>query len=83
MWDHVPPPSGASVGSRADFWGPGPRIPTIVVSPYARRGEIDSTEYDTTSILKLIAERFDLKPLQSARFGAVRSIAGAFDFSRR
>jgi len=63
-WDHVPPPSGAGWGDR---FGPGTRIPTIVVSPFARRGFVDHTAYDTTSILKLITERFALEPLPGVR----------------
>jgi acid phosphatase len=80
FWDHVAPPSGAKAGSRADFFGPGSRVPTIVVSPFARKGKPDSTEYETTSILKLIGERHRLNPMPSARFGAVESLAKAFDF---
>jgi acid phosphatase len=63
-WDHVPPPSGPGWGDR---WGPGTRIPTLIVSPYAKRGNIDSTSYDTTSILKFITERFRLEPLSGVR----------------
>ena len=68
FFDHVAPPAGAAAGDRADFFGPGTRVPAILVSPYAKRGTIDSTELETTSILKLIAERFQLDPLPSARF---------------
>src|SRR5262249_23024187 len=35
FWDHVPPPSGPGWGDR---WGPGTRIPTLIVSPFAKRG---------------------------------------------
>ena len=60
FWDHVPPPPG-------DAWGPGTRIPTIIVSPFAKRGYVDHTPYDTTSILRLITERFGLQPLPGVR----------------
>ena len=63
-WDHVPPPSGGGWGDR---WGPGTRIPTLVVSPHAKRGFVDHTSYDTTSILKLITRRFGLEPLPGVR----------------
>jgi acid phosphatase len=56
IWDHVAPPKG-------DRWGPGTRIPAIIVSPFAKRGFVDHTQYDTTSILRLISRRFDLPPL--------------------
>jgi phospholipase C len=83
FFDHVAPPAGPAAGPRADFFGPGTRVPAILLSPYAKRGTIDSTEFETTSILKLIAERFQLDPLPSTRFHAVKSLAGAFDFTVR
>ena len=63
FWDHVPPPAG-------DRWGPGTRIPAIIVSPFARRGYIDKTPYDTTSIIKFISRRFALEPLPGVRANA-------------
>lgn len=56
FWDHVPPPV-------VDRWGPGVRVPTLVISPFAKKGYVDHTVYDTTSILKLIETRFELEPL--------------------
>jgi acid phosphatase len=56
FWDHVPPP-------KADRWGPGNRIPAILVSPFARRGYVDHTQYDTTSILRFITLRWRLPEL--------------------
>ena len=55
-WDHVPPPKG-------DRWGPGTRIPAIVVSPHARHGEVDHSIYDTGSIARFITRRFGLEKL--------------------
>ena len=55
-WDHVAPPQG-------DLLGPGARIPALVISPFARRGAVDHTPYDTASILRLITRRFDLEVL--------------------
>jgi len=56
FFDHVMPPRG-------DRFGPGERVPALIISPFAKRGYVDHTTYDTTSILKLIETRFDLKPL--------------------
>jgi acid phosphatase len=56
FWDHVAPPKG-------DRWGPGTRIPAIIVSPFAKRGVVDHTQYDTTSILRFLTRRFDLPVL--------------------
>ena len=62
-----------------DRWGPGLRVPTILISPFARKGFVDHTQYDTTSILKLIELRYDLKPL-SSRDAAVGGLLDAFTF---
>jgi phospholipase C len=78
FWDHVPPPAGPGWGDR---WGPGTRIPAIVVSPYAKRGYVDKTPYDTTSILKFITRRFGLEPLPGVRPNA-GDLTNAFDLSR-
>jgi len=59
-WDHVPPPKG-------DRWGPGTRIPTIIISPYSKTNYVDHTYYDTTSILKLITQRFSLESIPGVR----------------
>jgi len=56
FWDHVAPPKG-------DRWGPGTRIPALIISPFAKRGFVDHTLYDTTSILSLITHRFALPVL--------------------
>ena len=56
FWDHVAPPRG-------DRWGPGSRIPTLIVSPYARKGAVDHALYDTTSILRFITKRYALPAL--------------------
>jgi acid phosphatase len=63
FWDHVAPPKG-------DRWGPGTRIPAIIISPLAKKGFVDSTSYDTTSILKFITRKFNLEPLPGVRAGA-------------
>ena len=59
-WDHVAPPQG-------DLLGPGARIPALVISPFAKRGTVDHTQYDTESILRLITRRFDLETLPGIR----------------
>ena len=60
FWDHAAPPPG-------DRWGPGSRVPTIIVSPFAKKGYVDHTVYDTTSIIKFITLRFGLEPLPGVR----------------
>jgi phospholipase C len=58
-WDHVSAPDNNGI------WGDGTRVPTIVISPYAKQGYVDHTEHDTLSILKTIEERFGLPALNN------------------
>ncbi len=70
FWDHVAPP-------QIDRWGAGTRIPAIIISPFAKKNYVDHTLYDTTSILKLIENRFELQPL-SQRDAKANGLEGAF-----
>ena len=72
-YDHVAPP-------QVDENGFGMRVPGLLISPYARRGYIDSTLLDFTSVLKFIEENWDLKPI-AARDTEAKSFMSAFDFS--
>ena len=56
-WDHVAPPKG-------DRWGPGSRIPAIIVSPFAKKSTVDHSFYDTTSILRFITRLHGLPLLE-------------------
>jgi acid phosphatase len=56
FYDHAAVPAG-------DRWGPGTRIPAIIVSPFAKKGFVDKTQYDTGSILRFITHRWSLAPL--------------------
>jgi len=47
------------------FFGDGPRVPLIVVSPYARRGYVDHTYNDHVSILKFIEDNWGIPPLSA------------------
>lgn len=71
-WDHVAPPKG-------DRWGPGSRIPAIIVSPFAKKKHVDHNFFDTTSILRFLTRRFDLPLLEglqvrNAAFAAQRAL---------
>lgn len=63
-WDHVPPPAGPGF---SDTFGPGTRVPALLIGPSVKKGYIDSSVYDTTSILKFVTERFKLAPLSGVR----------------
>lgn len=73
-YDHVPPP-------KVDEYGYGYRVPTFMVSPYAKEGFIDSTELDFTSIMKFIEENWGLEPV-AERDANANSFMDAFDFEQ-
>jgi len=75
FWDHVAPP-------KVDRWGPGKRVPALIISPYAKRGLVDKTMYDTTSILRFIEWRWGLPPL-GERDAKANNLLAAFDFTQK
>ena len=74
FWDHVAPPV-------IDKWGPGSRVPGVIISPFARKGFIDHTQYETVSILAFIETRWKLQPL-GTRDAKAANLTAAFDFSQ-
>lgn len=73
-FDHVPPP-------KIDRWGPGGRVPLIVISPYVKPGFVDHTVYDTTALLKFIETRWNLQPL-GTRDANSQDLSDFFDFNQ-
>jgi phospholipase C len=73
FWDHVAPPV---IDTK---WGPGTRVPAIIISPYAKQGYVDHTQYETVSILSFIEERWGLAPL-STRDKNATPLTNAFSF---
>jgi acid phosphatase len=73
-WDHVSPPGPY------DRWGPGSRVPAIIISPWAKTGFVDHTRYETDSILAFIERRWSLTPL-STRDANANPFTNAFTFS--
>jgi phospholipase C len=58
FFDHIAPP-------QLDAYGPGIRIPMLIVSPYAKAGYVDTTVSDHSSVLKFIESTFGLPTLAS------------------
>jgi acid phosphatase len=69
QWDHVSPP-------KVDAWGPGTRIPALVISRSLKHDGVDHTTYDTTSILATIERSYGLAPL-SSRDASVNDLSHA------
>jgi phospholipase C len=72
FYDHVPPP-------HYDIMGLGPRVPLIVISPWAKEGYVDSTTYEFSSVLKFIETIHDL-PCMTRRDCIANDMLDAFDF---
>ncbi|WP_295386695.1 alkaline phosphatase family protein [uncultured Thiodictyon sp.] len=78
QWDHVPPPGQGDTPGPHDQWGPGTRIPALIVAPFLAADQVvDRTPHDTTSILATIEHRFGLAPL-GPRDAAVADLATVF-----
>ena len=64
-------------------YGPGPRVPMYVISPWSRGGWVDSQVFDHTSVLRFLEARFGVKETNISPFR--RAIAGdltsAFNFA--
>ncbi len=75
FYDHVAPP-------QYDAFGLGPRVPALLISPYARVNHIDRRNYEFSSILKFIETRWNL-PQLTARDSRARDMTSAFDFNQK
>ncbi|HEX6478601.1 MAG TPA: alkaline phosphatase family protein [Ktedonobacteraceae bacterium] len=58
FFEHVAP-------TEVDAYGMGMRVPTLVISPYAKRGYVSGRLYEHSSVLKFIERRFGLPSLAS------------------
>ena len=72
FYDHVPPP-------HVDIYGLGPRVPAIVISPWAKRGYVDHQTFEFSSVLRLI-ERIWRLPTLGLRDAEARDMLSAFNF---
>ncbi len=73
FYDHVAPP-------RVNPWGLGPRVPALIISPYARQGYVDHGAYSFASLLRLVELRYGLPPLTKLDAQATPPL-GSFDFT--
>ncbi len=74
FYDHVPPPA-------VDIYGLGPRVPLLIVSPYAKQGYISHTQYELSSLLKFTEEVFGL-PSLGQRDAIANDTTDSFDFTQ-
>lgn len=75
FYDHVAP-------QHIDSFGLGFRVPLLVISPYAKRGYIDHTLYEFSSMLRFSEDILGLAPLTNRDKGA-NNMFNAFDFTQK
>jgi phospholipase C len=74
FYDHVPPPS-------VDNFGFGPRVPLLIISPYAKHGHVSHTVYEFSSMLKFVESRWTLDALTD-RDSVANDLSDSFDFQQ-
>jgi phospholipase C len=75
FYDHAPP-------VRLDDFGLGIRVPTLLISPYAKRGFVDSTMYEFSSVLRFIEDNWRLRPFLTRRDEIADNLTNALDFDQ-
>jgi phospholipase C len=85
FFDHVPPrpapiPDADRAAGNTDGLR-GFRVPALLISPWSARGAVASTEFDHTSLLRLVEWRWGLAPL-TVRDASANNLAQALDFGR-
>ena len=73
-FDHVPPP-------QIDRFGLGPRVPLLIVSPFAKPGYVSHTLSEPSSLLKFVETRYHLSPL-TGRDRNASDLLDSFNFSQ-
>ncbi len=79
-YDNAKPP-------QLDYRGLGFRVPCLIISPYAKTGYVDHTQYEYASILKFIEEVYNLPNIGPASEmytdARAKGLDNAFDFSQK
>jgi acid phosphatase len=81
QWDHVSPPGQGSTAGPHDDFGPGTRVPALVIAPNLPRPySVDHVQHDTTSILATIEHRFGVAAL-GTRDAAIKDLSTVYTAS--
>jgi phospholipase C len=89
-YDHVPPPAAVPPDAVLPQLGPndppgaydryGFRVPTVVISPFAKRDYVSHVVHDHTSVLKFLEVKYNL-PALTDRDGAADDLSDCLDLS--
>jgi phospholipase C/archaellum component FlaF (FlaF/FlaG flagellin family) len=75
LYDHLAPPSSP------DEFNLGPRVPLLIISPFAIAGYISHTKYELSSFLRIVEERFGL-PALTGRDSSASDMLDSFNFNQ-
>jgi phospholipase C len=76
-WDHVPPPGTPANPGPHDAYGPGTRVPGLIISKALPASGVDHTSHDTVSILSTIEHRFGVAPVTQPGGAPTRDVSVA------
>jgi phospholipase C len=74
FYDHVSPP-------KIDLYGLGPRVPLLIISPFAKKGHVSHSTYEFSSFLAFLEKRFRM-PALTARDRQANDMLDSFDFNQ-
>ena len=64
-----------------DSYGLGFRVPLLIISPYAKKNDVDHTQYDFSSMLHFVEDELGL-PTLTNRDKRANNMLDAFDFAQ-
>ncbi|MEW6270606.1 MAG: alkaline phosphatase family protein [Thermodesulfobacteriota bacterium] len=81
FYDHVPPPTVEDERAADGFGQLGFRVPSLVISPYTRRGNVSSMLHERASVPAFLGWLFGLEPL-TVRDANANILLDTFDVDR-
>jgi phospholipase C len=74
--------NGTPLGGQQGRCGYGPRLPFLVISPWARSNEVDHTLTDQSSIIRFVEDNWGLPQISGSFDNVAGSLNGFFDFAK-
>jgi phospholipase C len=75
--------SGAALGGEQGRCGYGPRLPLLVISPWAAHDVVDHTLTDQSSIIRFVEDNWELPRISGSFDAKAGTLNGLFDFKAK
>ncbi|HWB66329.1 MAG TPA: alkaline phosphatase family protein, partial [Mycobacteriales bacterium] len=75
--------SGAALGGEQGRCGYGPRLPLLVISPWAAHNVVDHTLTDQSSIIRFVEDNWELPRISGSFDAKAGTLNGLFDFTAK